>query len=270
MDQLAIAADPGSVGVIDCDYGAVRAAFQRVLGLYTEKLKRSDFQLAADLLGCAISSDLSEGIADMSIDTALYSRPGEPWQRRAARRAVDRIAGKITFQRDPLMAVLASRLTTASYSVFEVESVAGNGALLVKDVLDSFRPLTIVDMSLAATAQPGAVFAGRFLDVGSWCIGFGIVHTLTKSEATAISLALTHEGELEDRRDALHELVYSCRIHGDALVLAALTPLIAAISLAIDTSEDDLALIVAGLAAAPAMPERARPTRVNPRTRSRA
>lgn len=123
-------------------------------------------QLAADVLGCDIGPNLSETIAGMVMDAALYSRPGKPWRRRSAGRAVDRMAGYLQVRHDPLMALLASRLTTAAYSVFEGEKIAGDGAVGVRDVLDAFRRLTIMDMGLAATTRPGTVFAGRFLDAG--------------------------------------------------------------------------------------------------------
>jgi hypothetical protein len=257
MDQLAIAFEPCGVDVAAFGYDAVRAAFQHTLGLCTKKLVRADLQLAADVLRCDIGPDLSETIASMVMDAALYSRPGKPWRRRSARRAVDRMASNLPVRHDPLMASLTSRLTTATYSVFEVEKIAGDGAVGVRDVLDEFRPLKIMDMGLASTARPGTVFAGRFLDAGPWRIGFGIVHVLTNSEAAAICLAFAHRGQLEDKRDALHELVYASRIHGDDLVLVAITPLIAAVSVAIDASDAGMASILAELAAAPSEPKQA-------------
>lgn len=108
-----------------------------------------------------------------------------------------------------------------------------------------------MDASLAASARPGMVLAGRFLDAGPWFIGFGIVHALKKSEAVAICLALAHDGELDDTRGGLHELVYPCRIHGDDLVLAAIAPMVTAMALAIDASGANMAAILSGLGEAP-------------------
>jgi hypothetical protein len=255
MNQPMLALGTDGVDVAACGYVAVRAAFRRLLELCVSKLARADLQRAADLLDCDIEPGLGDDIFDMAMDTALYSRPGEPLRRRRARRAIDRIAAKLPVQRDPLMALLASRLRAAFYSVFEIESIAEDGTIAAKDALDGFRPLTIMDRSMAATAEPGTLLAGRFLDAGPWHIGFGIVHTLSKSEAVAICLALSHGGALSDKRDDLHELVYACRIHDDDLMLAAITPMITAMALAIDESDGDLASLFASLAGAVPPPE---------------
>jgi hypothetical protein len=80
-------------------------------------------------------------------------------------------------------------------------------------------------------------------------------------------LALAHRGQLEDKTDALHELVYASRIHGDDLVLAAIAPLIAAASVSLDGSDAGMASILAELAAASGEPKQAA-QRTNTRVRA--
>jgi hypothetical protein len=48
---------------------------------------------------------------------------------------------------------------------------------------------------------------------------------------------VSHPGDLAEKRDALHELVYTSRVHDEDLVLHALEPLILALSMAIDMSD---------------------------------
>jgi hypothetical protein len=146
-------------------------------------------------------------------------------------------------------------LPRAFFSIFETEGPHPEGGVMVKDLLDEGRALHVMDNGLAASAEQGAMFAARFVDLGPWHVGFGIVLMLRKSEAAAILIALSHDGELADKRDSLHELVYLCRIHDSDLVVAALAPLISVLSLAIDASEVEMEEIISAFASAMVLAE---------------
>jgi hypothetical protein len=105
-----------------------------------------------------------------------------------------------------------------------------------------------MDNALAATvAKKGEMLiAGRFLDLGPWHIGFGIVLPLRKSEALAVSLTLFEGANLEARRSGLHELLYLAELHDENLVMAALEPLIAALAMAVDADLIDVEDLTAG------------------------
>jgi hypothetical protein len=146
-------------------------------------------------------------------------------------------------------------LPRAFFSIFETEGPHPEGGVMVKDLLDEGRALHVMDNGLAASAEQGAIFAARFVDLGPCHVGFGIVLMLRKSEAAAILIALSHDGELADKRDSLHELVYLCRIHDSDLVVAALAPLISVLSLAIDASEVEMEEIISAFASAMVLAE---------------
>lgn len=154
-----------------------------------------------------------------------------------ARRPVDRIAPKLKLRGDPLATTIAERLPHAFFSVFEIINADTSGRVTVKDLIDGGRHLEIMDIALAASGGHGLLFAGRFVDLGPWHVGFDVAMTLRRSEAAAIIIAVSHSGDLAEKRDALHELVYASRIHHEELVLHALEPLILALSMAIDMSD---------------------------------
>ena len=106
-----------------------------------------------------------------------------------------------------------------------------------------------MDNSLAswASRRDEAVIAGRFVDLGPWYVGFGIVRSMRKSEVLAIRLALSHEGDLETKRDNLHELIYPAVLHNEDLVMTALEPMIIAFADAVDRDMIDMEEIAANL-----------------------
>jgi hypothetical protein len=218
-------------------YQAAREAFQRALRACEAKLTAADRAAAVGILGLDAFTAMDDDIVLPFADTCLYSRPGDPFVRGRARRPVDRIVPKLKLKGDPLAAAIAERLPHAFFSVFEIVDADPSGRVTVKDLIDGGRRLEIMDIALANSTERGVTFAGRFVDLGPWHVGFGVVEVLRKSEAAAIVIAVSHSGDLAEKRDALHELVYSCRIHDEDLVMHALEPMILALSMAIDMSD---------------------------------
>lgn len=236
-------------------YPAVRGAFNRALNACVRRLSAADFAMAEEILELNEpqsfeTEDLGANVQVLLTDTALFSRPGEPLARLGRRRAIDRLAPKVPAKRDPLMAIVAQRLPHAFFSVFEVARLHPEGGVLVKDLLDGGRVLRLMDEAIAASTQPGRLFAARFIDLGPWLAGFGIAFALRRSEAAAILIALSHHGSLAEKRDSLHELVYAARIHHADLVVIALEPIISALALAIDQSDLGIAEIAASFRSA--------------------
>lgn len=139
-------------------------------------------------------------------------------------------------------------------SIFEAEGTHLDGGVVVKDLLDEGHLLHVRTTDWRASAEQRAMFAARFVD-RPWHISFGIVLMLRKSEAVAILIALSHNGDLADKRDSLHELVYLCHLHHTDLVVAALAPIISVLSHAIDASDAKLEEIVSGFSSAIILPE---------------
>ena len=253
------------VDIAAIGYPAVRNAFNETLQLCVEKLSKADLKLAEEILGLAALDEVSPGEAEMLADAALYSCKGALGARAATRRAIDRIAPKLPLKRDPLKSASAARLPAAIFSVFAVERAHEQGGVVTRDLLDDGRPIHIMDQALAAQAAIHGEFpiAGRFIDLGPWHIGFGIVLPLRKSEATAIRLALSDGQDTQYARATLHELIYPAHLHGGDLVMTALEPLITALALAIDTDTidmDDLAASLGSLLPGPPTPRHKRKT----------
>jgi hypothetical protein len=241
MNRAALKKAPDDVEA--AGYPAVRQAFNEVLQACVAKLTEADWDLAAELLEIEGACE-DERYDQLIVDTALFSRPGAPIFRAHRKRAIDRLARKLPVKRDPLKASLAEQLPAAFFSAFEAKEVQPDGSVFALDVLDENRPVCVMDASLAQSITPGTLFAGRFIDVGPWHIGFGVIIPLRKSEALALALAMSHEGDLSEKRDSLHEIVYFCHIHRSNLVTEALEPLILALSFAIDHDEGDFGDLV--------------------------
>jgi hypothetical protein len=230
-------------------YPDVRKAFNDCLQLCVEKVSKSEWQLARDILDFDALDEDMPGAIDMLTDTALYSRKDIFGERAGAQRAIDRIAPKLPLKRQPLMSAIAARLPKATFSVFAVTHAPGQDRALARDMLAEGRRLTIMDQSLSAqlAGRGEMLIAGRFVDLGPWHIGFGIVQSLRKSEALAISLALSGEDEPAAGCDTLHELLYPVHLHGGNLVMAALEPLIETLALAVDSELIDMNDLTASL-----------------------
>ena len=237
------------VDITTIGYPAVRHAFNETLQLCVDKLSRADLKLAEEILGLAALDELPPAATDMLVDTALYSCKGTPGPRTGTRRAIDRIAPKLPIKRDPLKAMIAARLPTAVFSAFVVERPHEQGGVVARDLLNDGRIIHIMDQALAAQAASyeEILVAGRFVDLGPWYIGFGIVVPLRKSEALAIRLALSDGEDIEIACSTLHELVYPSHLHGENLVMSALEPMITALALAIDSDMLDVADLAASL-----------------------
>lgn len=249
-------------------YPAVREAFNDVLQLCVERLGKSELKLAAKVLGLAEFGGIAASAPDILADTALYSpKPASSrtssGSRVAGRRAIDRIVPRVPLERNPLQAHIAARLPTALFSVFVVERVHEEGGVLARDLLHDGPTIHIMDRALAAQVAILGEFpiAGRFVDLGPWHIGFGIVVPLRKSEAMAIRLGIVNEADSTQARAALHELVYPAHLHDLDLVMLALEPAITALAHAIDTGDlgiDDLATGLGALLPGKPTPKRKR------------
>ena len=244
VQQVQFEVDIAAIG-----YPAVRHAFNETLQLCVDKLSRADLKLAEEILGLAALDELSPGAADMLADTALYSCKGTPGLRAGTRRAIDRIAPKLPVKRDPLKAKIAAQLPAANFSVFAAERAHEQGGILAQDLFDDGRFMHIMDQALATQAAiyGEILFTGRFVDLGPWHIGFGIVVPLRKSEALAIRLAVSDGDDIEIARNTLHELIYPSHLHSENLVMTALEPVITALALAIDTDMLDMTDLATGL-----------------------
>lgn len=243
-------------------YPAVREAFNDVLQLCVERLGKSELKLAEKVLGLAEAGGISPNAPEMLADTALYSRkPTSSGSRAAERRAIDRIAPRLPLKRNPLGAHVAARLPTARFSVFLVERVHEGGGVEARDLLDDGAAIHLMDRALAAQVAALGEFpiAGRFVDLGPWYIGFGIVVPLRRSEAVAIRLGIAGEPDITHVRAALHELVYPAHLHNLDLVMLALEPAITGLARLIDTGDlgiDDLATGLGALLPGKSTPKR--------------
>ncbi len=238
-------------------YAAVRKTFDRAVEACVERLTKADWVMAFGLLSIedGLGDERGRGeTVNFITDTALYSRPGDPIVRVARKRPIDRIAQRLGVRNDRLLGLVANRLPSAFFSIFKVEECDETGHVVVRDLVDGGRRLEVMDNGLAQTA-PGTIFAARLVDLGPWHIGFGIVVVLRKSEAVAVLIALSHPGELAEKRDSLHELIYGSRIHATNLILEALEPLFLAMSMVIDMGDVEVEDTVAQLSSLFADPE---------------
>src|SRR5579863_5742722 len=238
----------GKIDFAAIGYPAVRAAFNDTLQLCVAKLSKAEIRLAEEILDADALDDETAGFGEMLADTALYSRKGTPAALKT-KRAIDRIVPKLAFKDDLLKATIAARLPAAVFSIFGIEAAQEPGMVLARDLLDDGRAIRVMDNALAAlVAKRGeTLIAARFVDLGPWQIGFGIVLPLRKSEALAISLTLFEGADLEARRSGLHELLYVTELHDENLVMTALEPLIGALAMAVDADLIDMDDLTAGL-----------------------
>lgn len=199
-----------------------------------------DVVLAQDILELddADLQGTDEQTVTLLIDVALFSADAD------ASRAVDRLAAEAQDD-DPVDAAIAARLPHAFFSVFEVLGTHADGGVRARDLVASGGEVHIMDEGLAANTAPGALFAGRFVAIGPWHVGFGVVSSLARSEAVALMLAADHPAT---GRTRLHEVVYRADIHGDNLAMHAVEPLVATLADTIDASAttiDDVARQIA-------------------------
>jgi hypothetical protein len=216
-------------------YPAVRRAFNQILQSCFEKLTKAEVKNAYAVLNLEFLDANAAGHAEMLADTAIFSAKA------GKKRAIDRIAPKLASNHDPLVSLIAARLPSAVFSIFAIRDLHEQGGVVAHDLLDSQRPIQIMDKALAAQVahDEDVVIAGRFVDLGPWYIGFGIVIPLRKSEMVAIELTLSASENPAQARGNLHELFYTAQIHDLDLVMMALEPLIAELALAIDTDALD-------------------------------
>lgn len=205
-------------------YDQARELLIQLLEQCQRKLNQADWRLAYERLDALEEADVVDWIAD----TALYSYRGR-------RRAIDRILPKLKAS-DGLAVRLKEGLGNANFSVFEIVRIDSDSRILLKDLLDDGRELTLVDRGMASSGRPGVVFAARLLDVGPWHMGLGIVVVLRKSAAVALGMLLDREG-----REDLHELIYHCELHGIDLAAAVVLPVLEALCEQLDQSPQSVA-----------------------------
>lgn len=247
-------------------YPVAREAFNDVLQLCVERLGKSELNLAKEVLGLTEPAGIPADAAEILVDTALYSHKlSTSGSRGRARRAIDRIAPRLPVKRDPLGTHIASRLPDAIFSVFLVERVHEKGGVVARDLLNNNKSIHIMDRALATQAAIVGEFliAGRFVDLGPWHIGFGVVVPLRRSEMVAIRLGIADEADVPDARAMLHELVYPAYLHSLDLVMLALEPAITSLAHLVDTGDisfDDLAAGIDSLLPGKPAPRRKRKT----------
>lgn len=191
-------------------YDQAREVLIQLLGQCQRKLNQADWRQAYE---CLVVLEDEHEMADWIADTALYSYRGR-------RRAIDRILPKLKTS-DGLAERLKDGLGNACFSVFEIVRIDSDSRILLKDLLDDARELTMVDHALARSGRPGGVFAARLLDAGPWHMGLGIVVVVRKSAAVALGMLLDREG-----REGLHELIYHCELHDIDLATAVVMPVL--------------------------------------------
>lgn len=233
--------DPTVIGIGRGGYPALRQAFNRVLKRVAGAVTADEIVLAQDILELddADLQGTDEQTVTLLIDVALYSASAD------GARAVDRLAAE-TQGSDPVDAAIAARLPHAFFSVFEVVDGHADGGVRARDLIAGGPELHIMDEGLAASVSVGALFAGRFVAIGPWHVGFGVVSTLARSEAVALMLAADHPAT---GRTRLHEVVYRADVHGDNLAMHAVEPLIATLSDTIDASSATIDEIAGRIAA---------------------
>jgi hypothetical protein len=250
------------VDIAAIGYPAARRAFNETLELCIGKLSRSEVELAEDILDLTELEEEPPGAMEMLADTALFSRKEGSNRRASAMRPIDRIAPKLPVKRDRLKSVIAERLPSAIFSIFEVEGAAAEGEVRLRDLLDDRRLILVMDQALAAQAaiRKDWLIAGRLVDLGPWHISFGIVFPIRKSEAVAIRLAVNSDEEVEAARGSLHELIYPAQLHGYDILMAAMEPVIRSFAVAIDSDLLDMTDFAARLEAFLQVPVQLRPS----------
>jgi hypothetical protein len=231
--------DLASVG-----YPVVRAAFNAILRECTDKLSDTEWSRAYEVLGLEdgdLGGESGEEIEFLT-DAALFSRPVDTRTLRMGKSAIDRIASKLKDGGDPLRREIIAALPQALFSCLEVTGKHPEEGLTLVDLLDGKRCYRLVDEGLQASTQVGSLFAGRFLPLGSRLVGFGIVIGLRKSEATAIRMV---HANVEEWPGGLHEIIYTCRLHGIDLIVEVLRPMLEMLALSIDGGVVDADQIVA-------------------------
>lgn len=229
-------------------YPATRQAFNATLQLCVEKLTKTEVHDAEDRLVLGPFDDEVDGIEEMIVDTALFSFVDRP--KNGRRRPIDRIAPRLAVKRDPIKSAIVARLPSAVFSVFLVERVHEQGGVVARDLLTDGEPhVRIMDASLAEHVKKrGKIYiAGRFVDLGPWLLGFGIIATLRKSDTVAIRLALSMMADRQSAQQSLHQLIYSAEIRRSDLVMGAFEPILMDIALAIDVGAIDADDIIADL-----------------------
>ncbi|OEC36089.1 hypothetical protein SAMN05216600_101179 [Pseudomonas cuatrocienegasensis] len=211
-------------------YDRARELLIQLLNQCQRKLTKADWRQAYECLEAVQEDDVMDWVAD----TALYSYRGQ-------RRAIDRILTKLNTS-DELAVRLKEGLSTACFSAFEIVGIDSDSRILLKDLLDEGRELTLVDHSLARSGSVGLMFAARLIDLGPWHMGLGIVLELSKSEAVALGLLLR-----KDDRDGLHELIYHCELHGIDLVVALTLPVLEELCEQFDQSPQSAAQMLQAL-----------------------
>jgi hypothetical protein len=217
MEHMAVKPRPLDPSAID--YPAVKTALTRVINLCLSKLTPSDMKRARAVLH-RTSTPVEPEHGDLLFDSALFSLKDNK------KRAIDRIAPKLAGNHDPLVALVAARLATSTYTVFAVASEAEDGIIIVHDLLGEGRALRLVPgiADYADPLQVGALYAGRLIDIGPWWLGTSSFLRIEQPEADAIGAAMARAANPFEGRESLHETIYKCAINGYDLAEYAAGP----------------------------------------------
>jgi hypothetical protein len=230
----------GTMGQFDfatLGYPALREALDASLEECETHLSKAEIAAAVEEL---VDSEFSEENGGLFLDFALYLSPldlDEPG------RPIDRIAKKLVKSSKPVEAAIARALPSASFSVFEFKEAKPDGEILVSDLLDR-RELLVMDDELAASGEPGTLFAARLVELGPWHLPFTSTLDLRKSEVVALLVMCSTTEDLTDKRGLLEDIVYTCEICELDIVRAALDPLVDGLSHMLDSSPQDVQFFV--------------------------
>jgi hypothetical protein len=230
----------GATGQFDfakLGYPALREALDASLEECETHLTKAEIAAAVEEL---IDSEFSEENGALFLDFALYL---SPLDLETPGRPIDRIAKKLVKSTKPLQAAIAHALPSALFSLFEFKEAKPDGAIVVSDLLDGHEFL-VMDDELAASGEPGSLFAARLVELGPWHLPFTSTLDLRKSEVVALLVMCSTTDDLADKRGLLEDIVYTCEICELDIVRAALDPLVDGLSHMLDSSPQDVQFFV--------------------------
>jgi hypothetical protein len=218
-------------------FPALREALDASLEDCETHLTKAEIAAAVEEL---VDSEFSEENGALFLDFALYLTPEDADEKD---RPIERIAKKLAKSSKPVLAAIAQALPAAEFSIFEFKEAKPDGAIVASDLLDH-REVLVMDDELAASSEPGALFAARLVELGPWHLPFTNTLDLRKSEAVALLVMSSMTQVLAEKRAMLEDIVYTCEICELDIIRAALDPLVESLSHMLDSSPQDVQFFV--------------------------